>query len=483
MSQKAPAPYSMPTIAHLFYSFFFAGVALVQTACFLSYGDVEFKAGLLLLVTLATLIAILLKIVVDENYGIHLHIGYVLVTLVTLVVYTITFCINPVIDIQSADPVRWSMTGQTAQLSNLSTFSEFRFLCYCQNAVNPIASTVHFIDGLTVRNASANLGTVHAPGGDTLTYKKLTDAVPEVNPTFNEHGRDKMLKILCGVMHQTSPHALPPNTKKGTMSQNQLVLYTKLPPTPKLDLSFAAHIMYTGFFTGVGLVQTIYLLSNGDLGWALTPLMPFVALCTTTIALNIKSHFDNRNIHIHNCYNTFILTVLLLWMLSQPTSLDVRDFQTKDTRVSASIVQPRACTTPLIDLQAAQPVSWTMTGETAQLFNLSTLTEFRFLCYCQNVAHPVASSTYFTDGLTVRNASADLGTVRGPKRDPHVPVYWKLEAAVPDINPGFTKFRRDRVVGLSGRVVKWKVVFDTGLFLWAFRKGTPQEKGGNVYIV
>ncbi|KAJ3043683.1 hypothetical protein HDV00_004456 [Rhizophlyctis rosea] len=232
------------------------------------------------------------------------------------------------------------------------------------------------------------------------------------------------------------------------MVENQLVLYTK--PTPQVRPSFVAHILYTIIFATLGIVQAAYLLPYGHLAfWALFILS---AVWLIAVTLIIKAHLIlDFNIHPHIAYVLVTLALLVFWNVTQPSYISLTDFHTKDSLLSVSI--------------HPQKESYRET------LNLTTYTEFRFICYCRNLASPIVSSIYFTDGLTVRNASADLGSVHDDAPGGDVPKYRKLEVAVPKVNPEFREQRRDRAVELMWEVIKEKAVFDVGLLLWSVRKG------------
>lgn len=132
----------------------------------------------------------------------------------------ISGCVNTRFDIQSVEPIEWGRIGSTIQLFNLTLFSDFRILGFCENGLEPVASDIMYWDGMSLRWAGKSYDTPHAI--HRLEQGRLLVGVPTKNPFYGRayrtrdrvvHGLYLVLALKC-VLHMLYPEEYQPSNKK-----------------------------------------------------------------------------------------------------------------------------------------------------------------------------------------------------------------------------------------------------------------------------
>ncbi|KAJ3042812.1 hypothetical protein HDV00_006633 [Rhizophlyctis rosea] len=106
-------------------------------------------------------------------------------------------CFNHHITVQSAQPIKWAVVGESLQLFDLPLFTDFRVLAYCENLEEVWASKTYFADGLTVRGATASLVSASSKSRPRVANRhELTAEIPSTNPYYNPYPKCTIINIM-----------------------------------------------------------------------------------------------------------------------------------------------------------------------------------------------------------------------------------------------------------------------------------------------
>ncbi|KAJ3039619.1 hypothetical protein HDV00_012077 [Rhizophlyctis rosea] len=195
---------------------------------------------------------------------------------------------------------------------------------------------------------------------------------------------------------------------------------------------FSAKELFLGFvnfiFFILGVAQTCYFLYDGSTLFHSIA----VPLALTGLLFTHQTRY---------CYIvvTFALLVpyLLIPIFTRPYTGGVYfgDFYTKGQRVSFAVGVARDCKEPRYSVQAAEPLRWASLGASIQLFDAPLFADFRVIAFCRNHKEVRASNVYFTDGLTVYFAGANLPGIKSDGTVMDELDHRTLKISVPSANP------------------------------------------------